>query len=200
MKFYKIAELYSLEINNVQLGKKIVSQTDALLFKFISVATNLEFLWQIHYFKKDKSELQKHTSEWQNNLSMTDLMFFENVVIQLRAFIDFAQKLSCLVLEYTKPIDGTKYFYKILSKIESKKAREVEIIFTEIMAENSWGNSVKSIRDKITHFDTIKTKSEFRPTVQGKSYERFCQDLENEMFVFLTELQPILFEKKWISG
>ncbi|MCF6347119.1 MAG: hypothetical protein L3J20_02310 [Flavobacteriaceae bacterium] len=199
-KFYKNAELYTTEINSDLLGKKIISQTDSLLFKFISVATNLEFLWQIHYIKKDKLEKQKHTAEWQNNLSLTDLMYFESVVIQLRAFIDFSQKLSCSVLEYTKPVDGTKDFYKILSKINSQKARKVESKFSEIMSENSWGSSVKSIRDKITHYDIVKTKSEFRPTIQGKSYERFCQDLENDMFVFLTELQLILFEKEWVSG
>jgi len=200
MKFYENAELYADRIHNNQLGKKIISQTDSLLFKFISVATNLEFLWQIHYLKQDNSELQKHTAEWQNNLSLTDLMYFENVIVQLRAFIDFAQKLCCLVLEYTKPIDGTKDFYKILAKNESQKAREIESKFREIMSQGSWGNSVKSIRDKIIHYDIVKTKSEFKPTIQGKSYERFCQDLENDMFVFLTELQPILFEREWISG
>lgn len=85
-------------------------------------------------------------------------------------------------------------------KIDLSKARLIEKKFTEIMSENSWGSNVKAIRDKITHFDIVKTKSEFRPTIQGKQYERFCQDLENDMFVFLTELQLILFEKKWISG
>jgi len=200
MKFYENAESYANGIQNEQLGTKIISQTDSLLFKFISVATNLEFLWQIHYLKKDKSELQKHTAEWQNNLSLTDLMYFENVIMQLRAFIDFAQKLCCLVLEYTKPIYVTKDFYKIVAKNESLKAREIESKFREIMSEDSWGSSVKSIRDKITHYDVIKTKSEIKPTIQGKSYERYCQDLENNMFVFLIELQPILFEKEWISG
>lgn len=111
-KFYKVVEDYVNEIEDEELGKKILSQTDALLFKFISVATNLEFLWQINNIKKDKLEIKKHTTEWQNNLSQTDLMFFENVIFQLRAFIDFAQKLSCLVLGYTKPIDGTKDFKK----------------------------------------------------------------------------------------
>ncbi len=199
-KFYNNAGLYASKINNVLLEEKIISQTDSLLFKFISVATNLEFLWQIHYVKKDKLELQEHIAEWRNNLSLTDLIFFENVLIQLRAFIDFSQKLSCLVLKYTKPIDGTKDFYKILSKMDSQKARKIESKFSEIMSEKSWGSSVKSIRDKITHYDIIKTKSEFRPLIQGKPYERFCQDLENDMFVFLTELQSILFEKEWKSG
>ncbi|MHA7832494.1 MAG: hypothetical protein ACX93O_15470 [Flagellimonas sp.] len=63
MKFYENAESYASGIQNGQLGTKIISQTDSLLFKFISVATNLEFLWQIHYLKKEKSELQKHTAK-----------------------------------------------------------------------------------------------------------------------------------------
>lgn len=200
MKFFESAEEYASVIQNESLRIRIISQTDALLFKFISVATNLEFLWRIHYLKKDKSETQPQSAEWQNNLSITDLMYFENVIIQLRAFIDFAQKLSCLVLGYTKPIDGTKDFFKIISKYESKKAREIESKFQEIMSDDSWGGSVKSIRDKITHHNIIKTKLEFKPTIQEKSYERYCQDLENEMFVFLTELQLILFERQWISG
>mgnify|MGYP000445185106 CR=1 FL=1 len=199
-KFYENAEKYVAEINNPELRLKILSQTDSLLFKFISVATNLEFLWKIRNLKKDKDELQQHSVEWRNNLSLTDLMYFENVILQLRAFIDFAQKLSCLVLGYTKPIDGTKKFHKILSKYESEKAKNIELKFKEIMNEGNWGYSVKSIRDKISHYDIVKTKSEFRPTIQEKSYERYCQDLENGMFVFLTEIQPILFERKWISG
>jgi len=199
-KFYENAELYAQGIINSDLRTKLLSQADALLFKFISVATNLEFLWQIHHLKKDKTELQKHTAEWQNNLSLTDAIYFENVIIQLRAFLDFSQKLSCIVLNYTKPIDGTKDFYRILSKIDGQKARKIKSKFKEILNEDAWGNNVKSIRNKITHYNIIKTKSEFRPTIQGKQYERFCQDLENDMFVFLTELQLILFEKEWIPG
>lgn len=199
-KFYENAEQYVKLNCDDGLSKKILSQTDAVLFKFVSAAINLEFLWQIHYQKKDKAEFKEHTTEWQNNLSFTDSIFFENTIIQIRAFLDFTQKLSCLVLNYTKPIDGTKDFFKILSKMNTEKSKAVEKKFNEVLNDRAWGNKLKSIRDKIIHYDIIKTKSEFRPTIQSKQYQKFCQELENDMFVLLTELQEILFEQEWKAG
>lgn len=198
-KFHTNAVEYSERFEKT-IANKIIKQSDSLLLKFISVSTNLGYLWQIHYFKEEKFDLQNHKYEWENKLSLTDYLFFENVIFQLRAFLDFSQKLSCLVLGYTKPIDGTKDFYKILSKIENEKARKIELKFTEIFNEESWGGLVKSLRDKITHFDTIKTKSRYRPEIRGENYEWFCQKLENDMFILLTELNEILFEKEWKSG
>lgn len=133
-------------------------------------------------------------------LSFGDALFFENTIIHLRSFIDLAQKLSCLILGYSDQIKGTKDFKKILSRIDSNKARLIEEKFIEIMDEDSWGYIVKQIRDKIVHFDIIKTRSEYRPQIQGLVYEKFCQKLENGMFELLTDLHLILFEKEWVSG
>ena len=201
LKFIFWMNEYVNEIENANLKLKIIKQTDALLFKFVSIGVNLEHLWEIKDNKNISSKCQKvEIGEWKNPYSFLDLVFLENVVIQTRAFIDFAQKLSCLVLGYEKNFNGTKEFYRVLNRIRNEKSIQVLSKFQEILLEENWGATVKSIRDKISHYDIIKTNSEYRPKIQKMNYERFCQNLENDVFVLLCDLNEILFERKWVSG
>tara|TARA_R110002124_G_scaffold88069_2_gene226302 strand:+ start:505 stop:1182 length:678 start_codon:yes stop_codon:yes gene_type:complete len=201
LKFNFWMNEYTNKIEDSNLKIKIVKQTDALLFKFISIGINLEHLWEIRYEKKCLfREKNTNTKEWENPNSFIDLVFLENTVIQVRSFIDFAQKLSCLVLGYEKNFIGTKGFYKVLNKIDNDKAKKILNKFQEILTEGNWGSTVKSIRDKISHYDIIKTNSEYLPVIQKMNYEDFCQNLENNVFVLLCDLNEILFEKKWVAG
>ena len=122
----------------------------------------------------------------------------ESTVIQIRAFIDFAQKLSCSTLGYLKPIDGTKDFYKIIEKFNSPKSNEIYAAFSSV--DESWGRLIRSLRDKILHYDFIKSNHEFRPKLQGQTYEQFAQEMTNNMFSMLIKLNKTLFDIKWIAG
>jgi hypothetical protein len=199
LKFREASKIYCSK-NPTENEEKILKHTDALLFKFTLAVINLEFLWKISELKIDPSKdgNQEDYFEWNNKASIIDSSFLENTIIQIRAFIDFAQKLSCVVLGYTKPIDNTKKFYKTLNKIGSKKSSIIEQTFKEV--DNSWGELIRSLRDKIVHYDLIKTGHEFRPTLRNKNYEQFAQDLTNNMFYLLIELNQKLFEVDWVSG
>lgn len=102
------------------------------------------------------------------------------------------------MLGYTKPIDGTKDFYKIIDQIDNEKSRHIKNIFNSV--DESWGDLIRSLRDKIVHYDLIKTNYKFRPTLKGKSYEEFSQEMTNYMFYLLIDLCVLLFEVEWVSG
>lgn len=122
----------------------------------------------------------------------------ESTIVQIRAFIDFAQKLSAVRLGYLKPIDGTKDFYKILDRINTEKSKAIANSFLRM--DSDWGNLIRSLRDKVLHYGLIKTNHEYRPRIQQKNYEEFAQSLTNDMFDFLVELSSLLFDVEWVSG
>lgn len=200
LKFREASTIFIENKNDLEYSQKILKHTDALLFKFTLAVINLEFLWQISDLKKplDPVRPNQELYEWNNADSIIDSLFLESTVIQIRSFIDFAQKLSCVCLGYTKPIDGTKDFYKILRRMDSDKSREIEDTFMKV--DESWGKIVRSVRDKILHYDLIKTNHDLRPSIAGKHYEDFGQGLSNDMFEFLIELCEDLFEVKWVPG
>jgi len=199
LKFREAAKIFC-ENNPSENEARILKHTDALLFKFTLAVINLEFLWKIADIKTDpiKENNQVNLFEWNNKRSIINSSFLESTIIQIRAFIDFAQKLSCVVLGYTKPIDNTEKFYKTLKKIGNKKSQLVERTFKEV--DESWGKLIRSLRDKIVHYDLIKTSHEFRPKLRGKNYEQFAQELTNDMFYLLIDLHQKLFEVEWVSG
>jgi hypothetical protein len=68
-----------------------------------------------------------------------------------------------------------------------------------------------SLRDKVAHRDrvrptfkgveTLPTGELFDwPTIQGVTYDRFCQTMKNGLFEMLRELFPLLYEREWIAG
>ncbi|WP_420388269.1 hypothetical protein [Roseivirga sp.] len=200
MKFREACTIYSEKQPDSQQTIKILKHTDALLYKFTLATINLEFLWKISEFKKEAliKDDQQVGYEWNNSKSIIDSIFFESTIIQIRAFIDFAQKLSCVRIGYYKPINGTNHFYKILKSSESYLASQIEKVFKEV--DESWGQVIRSLRDKVLHYDLIKTSHSFRPSIQEKNYEEFAQGLTNEMFEFLMTLSEVIFGIEWISG
>ncbi|SHJ36610.1 hypothetical protein [Pseudozobellia thermophila] len=198
-KFREAAIIY-LEREPNEIDKsKLLKQTDALLFKFTLSVINLEFLWRISEKQSTEGRLAENEKfEWNNSNSIIDATFFESTIIQIRAFIDFAQKLACVTLGYNKQINGTKDFYKNLNKIGGSKSNLIKEKFSEM--DKTWGKLIRSLRNKIVHYDLIKTNHEYRPTVKGKNYEVFAQELTNNMFLFLVDLCKLLFEIEWVSG
>jgi len=79
-----------------------------------------------------------------------------------------------------------------------------------IFNDGQWGDLLRSLRDKIAHQEHLIPSYEGTeklgetllnwPTIQGRTFDRLCQDIENGMFELVQELFPILFDLEWISG
>ena len=116
-------------------------------------------------------------------------------------------------------------FYKRLSlaqpDILSIKAKKVEHHFkTNIfgsgynidgLAQNNWGDLIRSLRNKIAHKDRIKLSRNSLerimneilldfPTIRDLTYANFCQEMENGLQYMVKDLFPILYGIDWKSG
>ena len=81
----------------------------------------------------------------------------------------------------------------------------------DIMSPKNWGSLLKSLRDKIAHKDRINfsMNSPDRiihdihldfPTLKDLTYDRFCQAMENGIFIMVEDLFPILYDLEWQAG
>lgn len=131
-KFYNSAKEYTLRNNTPNQSDKILDQTDSVLSKFLSAGVNLEFLWQIHFLKKDEYSEQEHTTEWQNNISFTDYIFMENFIIQTKAYLDFSKRLAFIILGVDKKVQNKYHFHETLHKLGNDKADSINQLFKEI--------------------------------------------------------------------
>lgn len=197
LKFREAAKVFVEREDYGDNSEIMLKCTDALLYKFTLCVINLEFLWKIAEKANSNREISG-VMDWNNTNSIIDSIFLEGTIIQIRAFIDFAQKLACVRLGYLKPIDGTKDFYKILNKVNNEESKLIEKSFLKM--DEEWGNLIRNLRDKILHYGIIKTNHEYRPQIQSKSYEVFAQEQTNNMFLFLTKLSWVLFNVEWVSG
>lgn len=199
-KFYNSAKEFTLKNNIPNQSNKILEQTDSVLAKFLSAGVNLEFLWQIHYLKKDNHSEQKHTTEWENEISFTDYIFMENFIIQAKAYLDFSKRLSFIVLGLNQKVKDRNYFHRTLSELNNHKANSINELFLKIYEDGQWANRINKIRNKIIHNEVDKTWSLNKPKINNTEYQKYCQNIENDMFELLIKMQEILFDKKWKSG
>jgi hypothetical protein len=76
---------------------------------------------------------------------------------------------------------------------------------------NNWGTLLQSLRDRITHRDIIRPSFDSNeslagdvlfdwPTLQGKTYDRFCQYMQNGMFSLIQDISAIMYDLEWKSG
>lgn len=151
----------------------------------------------------------------------------ENFLFQARSFIDFY--ISYLWQFMKLPQDKAKHisidvFYKEINFAieggdETKgKINTVKEYFQKKIYDNTkgttstlWGNVLTHNRNKITHREPIQISYGSKelllkevlfdwPTIEGMTYDRFCQEVQNEMFFLLHDLSSILYELEWKTG
>lgn len=188
-KFYNSAKEYAAKLNDSSLSEKILLQSDSVLTKFLVAGVNLEFLWQIHFVKREGKLQKNHTTEWANSVSFTDYIFMENFIVHAKAYLDFCKRLCFTVLGVDKKVKNIDHFHNKLTELNTQKALSINNLFTNIYENGSWANQVTRLRNKIIHNEVIITESVSRPKLNGLDYERFCQDVENNMFELLTKIQ-----------
>lgn len=200
-KFYNAVEFYANKSESVEIESKLLDQAASVLTKFLSAGVNLEFLWQIHYAKDQINlETPPHTTEWENSVSFTDLIFMDNFIMQAKSFLDHTKNLTLITLEVHEKWTTRHQFENLIRTKETEKANLVYDLYTNIYEQEKWGYDLNKIRNKLSHNEIHKTDSEFKPKINQKEFQRFCQDIGNNMFEFLQKLQEILFEQKWVAG
>ena len=150
----------------------------------------------------------------------------EQFLFQSRSGLDFYMLyLAHLLRTGHEGSMSTERFYKRLAKARpdylSDKARSVEEYFktrifgnekqVDILSPTNWGTLIKSLRDKIAHKDRINLSMNSPdrimhdilldfPTLKDLTYDRFCQAMENGMWLMIHDLIPILYDLEWQAG
>ncbi|MCB0262493.1 MAG: hypothetical protein R3C41_02630 [Calditrichia bacterium] len=201
----------------------------AVAYKFQLTTISLEQLWSLSYMKRRELDYALKNSldrldVFDNELIMVSFVL-EGFLFQSRSLIDFLMLYICFFLKTGHQGSITKSkFYKELDKTLgdpfSQKASLVNEYFRskifgtsdwEGLNPNNWGSLIESLRNKIAHRDIIRPsfnsdESIFDnilfnwPTIQGITYDRFCQYMQNGIFTSFVNLSPILYELEWKSG
>lgn len=201
----------------------------ALIFKFLMANISLEQLWSLSILKRSELIFALENSIKKLDITDEELIMisfvFENFLFQSRTFLEFIMLYLCKILKTNQRGSiSTKKFYNALDKINECAFKEKSLKIKEYFKTNifgvpdwdfqspkDWGTLLTSLRDKIAHRDTIKYsfKSDeilqktilFNwPTLKDITYDRFCQYIQNGMFILFADIAPIIYELEWISG
>lgn len=222
----KCASLYSED--ELQTAQHFL---DAFLYKYQLANFSLEQLWAINEAKIEANLLEIirnliESLELSDSENFLQSHCFEQFLFQGRACLDFYMLYIAHLLRtgHEGSMSRDK-FYKRLKNAEpnslSDKAECVEHHFkTNIfgsgynidgLAQNNWGELLKSLRDKIAHKDKIKlSKNSLErimndilldyPTIRDLTYERFCQKMHNGLWYMVKDLFPVLYDIEWQAG
>ena len=201
----------------------------AVSYKFYLADLSLEQLWSLSQATRDRLLEALQNSLDRLVVSDGELLLIcfalEGFLFQAKAFLDFYMLYVCLFLRtgYRGSMSRARFFNgleKVRSGPFAGKARAVEDYFRDkvfrpgdakgFVPEN-WGTLLGSLRDKIAHRDRLRPSFDGSekllekvlldwPTLQGTTYERFCQDMQNGMFALFTDVSPVLYELEWKAG
>lgn len=201
----------------------------AVSYKFYLATLSLEQLWALSYTKREELLYALQNSldklECSDDEVLLSSFALESFLVQGKAFLDFYMLYICLVLRTGhKGSISTDKFQKELQKVQREpfatKAHKVRDYFdTKVFrprdgkdfVRGDWGTLLQSLRDKIVHRDLLRPSFESSetlldkvlfdwPTLQGMTYERFCQMMQNGMFCLITDVSPILYNLEWKAG
>lgn len=202
----------------------------AAMYKFYLATLGLEQLWALSHTKRDElvEALQNSLDRLECSDDELLLMSFalENFLFQARSFLDFYMLYLCLLLRAGH--EGSmsrKRFYKALGNAGdsdfAEKAAAVEDYFDSrvfaepdsnfVLSPDNWGSLVASLRNKIAHRDRLRPSFDSGealidevlfdwPTIQAITYDRFCQYMQNGMFMLVTDISPIIYDVEWKPG
>ncbi len=146
-------------------------------------------------------------------------ILFDNALFLWRSFLEFYMKYIryfCTGINTSNM--STKEFFKKMEKSNDPKTTSVlsyfkEKVFNEKVEfdDKNWGNVLCSFRNRTAHQKVIKptweeawslgNRTRKQPTVRGKSVANLVQTMfENNAFLMLVNLLPVLYETKWQAG
>jgi len=201
----------------------------AVSHKFYLATLSLEQLWALSYTKREELVYALQNSLDKLECSDDELLLssfsLEGFLLQSRTFLDFYMLYICFILrtEHKGKISADR-FRKELENVQQEplatRARKVRDYFdTKVFGTHdgkdfvpgNWGTLLQSLRNKIAHRDRLRPSFESSetlfdkvlfdwPTLQGMTYERFCQEMQNGMFWLIADVSPILYDLEWKAG
>lgn len=201
---------------------------DEALHKFYWGCLTLEQLWAIQHHIEDPDRSLPPLLEVPITTGQSELVFlfgylFDTALYTWRSFLDFYLKyLLFFLTEQEEPkISTGKFSKRIRSHLrnadDEKCAQVYSYLKTKVLSkafgnnDESWGDFLRSLRDKTTHQKLLRpTLSDEEnsqglriswPNIQGKRLAELSQwEFENNAFQMLVDLFPILYGFAWVPG
>jgi hypothetical protein len=202
----------------------------AVIYKFHLATLSLEQLWSLSHTKRDEllEALENSLDRLECSDDELLLMSFalEGFLLQGKAFLDFYMLYLCLFLRtgHAGSISRSKFNKAMEGVGENGFAEKVKLVkdyfdtrvFGEFdrrfaLSPDNWGTLLTSLRDKIAHRDRLRPSFDSEetlvdkvlfdwPTIQGITYDRFCQYMQNGMFSLFEDVSPIICDLEWKPG
>lgn len=211
-----------VETRTKQLGfangerKAALKSIDALAWKLTAAGIHMERLWEYR-----KSATLERLLESANQYNFEPKRFtdaevayltieFEAYLVQARAFINVAQihTLDACRIQFGGQLTNEKYEKAVQHaplEVSDRLVSAYNFFENEVFGDGKWGFLLKSLRDRVVHFDRIRPSvsenvGTEQLTVTGLTLERLAQDFENGHYdLFLNVIAPI-WGRKWIAG
>lgn len=150
----------------------------------------------------------------------------ENFLLQATAFLDFYMLHLCAFfhVDNTNRMSGHKLM-QALREVDlpllKEKAKQVEKFFQShvfgqanrgAISIGSWGDVLRELRHSTIHRDmeypsfdtgeqlTVKKTGEWPESLRSIDAVRFAQDVQNDMFLMVTQLSAALYDLEWKPG
>jgi len=202
---------------------------DDAMHKFYLGSYALEQLWGIQNYLKVADHglpnaFDSNLTNKQNEITFLFAAIFDQALYSWRSFLDYYLKylLYFLIGDYQITM-STKKFKNSISNYVDENPKDEKVIETEMYIKekvlsqtfgeeySSWGDLLRSLRDKTAHQKLITPTISKQPnqigylitwpTIHGQSYSELAQQgMENPAFEMLRKLFPILYGFDWIPG
>jgi hypothetical protein len=223
LKLQRMQEIY-LNKNNALYSHSHIDQIkrhlQSVTYKFVLTDIHLEQLWALSLISRSnlwKALDDSHDRlEWNDNQLVIGYVFLESFLFQARSFIDIFFRYICLLMGDEKfgKMSSKKFFRFMTSNkkpFKNKRDRLHSYFKEKVFGEDQWGALLRSLRDKIAHQEHLRPSYEWSeklldkvhldlPTIQGRTFDRLCQEIENGMFEMIRKTSSILFDLEWKSG
>jgi hypothetical protein len=202
---------------------------DDALHKFYIGTFALEQLWGVHNYLKYSDQISTELNDSALTYQQNEIVFLlsallDQILYAFRSFLDLYLKYLVYFLteDYIVTMSISDYSTKIENYI-SKNPQDERVIkindyikskvFNQTLnnGDESWGDFLKSLRDKTTHQKLIKPKIIKRankqgyemgwPTIHDQDFSQIAQwGFGNNAYQMLKDLFPVLYKFDWIPG
>lgn len=189
---------------------------DALIWKLTAAGIHLERLWDYKDSVAMKRLLENAVHNNFDPKRFTDkevaylTVEFEAYLMQARAFISVAQihTLDACRVPFGGILTNEKYEKAVKNApvdVSGRLVRAYEYFTIDVFGSSKWGTLLRSLRDRVTHFDRIRPsvtiiKDAEQLNVAGLSLERLVQDFENGYYDLLVDVIAPIWEREWKPG